>query len=91
MAALAIVSVIRLLWATPRLLPAGTGRAPRAPSVIASRALFNGSFMATVTFLHPLSFSVQRWNLGLTMAGAVLATGSVGWSLRVVAAGSGAL
>ncbi len=79
-AALAIVGVIGLLWATPRLLPAGTLVARRGlPSVIASRALFNGSFMATVTFL-PLML-VQRWNLGLTMAGAVLATGSVGWSL----------
>jgi MFS family permease len=79
MLTLALIGVIGLLWATPRLLPAGTLVARRGlPSVIASRALFNGSFMSTVTFL-PLML-VQRWELSLTMAGAVLATGSVGWS-----------
>lgn len=76
---LALVGVVGLVWATPRLLPPGTLVARRGlPSVIASRALFNGSFMATVTFL-PLML-VQRWDLSLTMAGAVLATGSLGWS-----------
>jgi MFS family permease len=63
----------------PRLLP-GTFRAARGlPSVMLSRALFNGSFMATVTYL-PLML-VQQRHLDLTAAGAVVAVTALGWSL----------
>lgn len=76
---LAALGVFGIAWATPRLLPAGTLRAARGlPSVVLSRALFNASFMATVTFLPLLLVSV--YGLELTTAGAVIAVASLGWS-----------
>ena len=46
--------------------------------MIASRGLFNASFMSMVTFL-PLML-VQVWELSLTAAGMVVAAASLGWS-----------
>jgi MFS family permease len=48
------------------------------PAVIASRGLFNASFMSMVTFL-PLML-VQLWGLSFTAAGMVVAAASLGWS-----------
>ena len=78
-AALALLGLVVTVGTVPRLLPLGALRAARGlPSVVVSRALFNGSFMATVTFL-PLLL-VQVFRLDLTTAGAVIAVASVGWS-----------
>ncbi len=77
--ALVVLGLLGVALATPRLLPSGAVRAARGlPSVVVSRALFNASFMATVTFL-PLQL-VQRYGLNLAAAGAVVAVGALGWS-----------
>jgi MFS family permease len=75
----AVVGVVGLLVVTPRLLPAGTLRMARGlPSVILSRFLLNGSFNGSITFI-PLMLTQERGST-LSMAGAVLAVGSLGWS-----------
>jgi MFS family permease len=75
----AALGLVALGWSVPRLLPPGTLRARRGlPAVIASRGLFNASFMSMVTFL-PLML-VQVWELSLTAAGMVVAAASLGWS-----------
>lgn len=77
---LAIAGLLGIAGTAPRLLPAGTLRAARGlPAVVLSRALFNASFMASVTFLPLLLVLVHR--LELTAAGAVVAAGAIGWSV----------
>jgi MFS family permease len=77
--ALVVLGLLGVALAAPRLLPSAAVRAARGlPSVVVSRALFNASFMATVTFL-PLQL-VQRYGLNLAAAGAVVAVGALGWS-----------
>jgi len=76
---LAAIGLLGLAWSVPRLLPPGTLWAQRGlPAVIASRGLFNASFMSMVTFL-PLML-VQVWDLSFTAAGMVVAAASLGWS-----------
>ena len=76
---LAAIGLLGLAWSVPRLLPPGTLWAQRGlPAVIASRGLFNASFMSMVTFL-PLML-VQLWELSFTAAGMVVAAASLGWS-----------
>lgn len=76
---LAVGGLVGLAWSVPRLLPPGTLSARRGlPAVIASRGLFNASFMSMVTFL-PLML-VQVWDLSFTAAGMVVAAASLGWS-----------
>lgn len=76
---LAGTGLLGLAWSVPRLLPPGTLSADRGlPAVIASRGLFNASFMSMVTFL-PLML-VQLWGLSFTAAGMVVAAASLGWS-----------
>lgn len=76
---LAVVGLVGLAWSVPRLLPPGTLSARRGlPAVVASRGLFNASFMSMVTFL-PLML-VQVWDLSFTAAGMVVAAASLGWS-----------
>ncbi|MEI2826187.1 MAG: MFS transporter [Dermatophilaceae bacterium] len=76
---LAATGLLGLAWSVPRLLPPGTLSADRGlPAVIASRGLFNASFMSMVTFL-PLML-VQLWGLSFTAAGMVVAAASLGWS-----------
>ncbi len=75
-----VVGLVGLAAATPRLLPPGSLTGRRGlPAVVASRALFNASFMSTVTYV-PLLL-VTRRDLGLTAAGGVVAAASIGWSL----------
>lgn len=76
----ALAGVVGLLVVTPRLLPAGTLRMARGiPSVILSRFFLNAAFNGTITFV-PLMFTQER-GASLTVAGVVLAVGSLGWSL----------
>ncbi len=78
--AIAGLGLVGLGVAVPRLLPAGTMVAgPGVPAVIASRALFNGAFMGTVTFI-PLGL-VLEYGLSASAAGAVISVGAIGWSV----------
>ncbi len=78
-AAAAVAGVVGLLVVTPRLLPAGTLRmAVGLPSVIVSRFLLNAAFNGAITFV-PLMFTQER-GANLSVAGAVLTVGSLGWS-----------
>ncbi len=74
-----LLAVVALAWSAPRLLPDGTTRARRGlPAVVLSRAIFNGAFMGSITFV-PLLLNRER-GVALTTAGAVLALASLGWS-----------
>lgn len=74
-----VVGVVGLLVVTPRVLPAGTLRMAKGlPSVILSRFLLNGAFNGAITFV-PLLFTQERGST-LSVAGIVLAIGSLGWS-----------
>jgi MFS family permease len=75
----AVVGVVGLLIVTPRLLPRGTLRMARGlPSVILSRFFLNAAFNGTITYI-PLMFTQERGST-LSLAGIVLAIGSLGWS-----------
>jgi MFS family permease len=74
-----VVGIVGLLVVTPRLLPRGTLRMARGvPSVILSRFFLNGAFNGTITYI-PLMFTQER-GASLSLAGAMLAVGSLGWS-----------
>lgn len=74
------VGLILLAISLPRLLPAGTLRFARGiPSVAAMRGLLAGAFMGMNAFV-PLMLN-QNHGLSVTLAGAALTVGSLGWSL----------
>lgn len=75
----AVLGVLGLVVATPRLLPPGTLLMARGlPAVVLSRSLLNGAFNGAITFI-PLMFLQDRAS-SLASAGVVLAIGSLGWS-----------
>ena len=77
--AAAALGVVGLLVVTPRLLPPGTLRMARGlPSVILSRFFLNAAFNGTITFV-PLMLTQERGST-VSLAGILLAIGSLGWS-----------
>ncbi|GAA4584465.1 MFS transporter [Planotetraspora phitsanulokensis] len=77
---LAIVGLVLLVVALPRLLPSGTLRAARGlPTVVALRGLAAGAFFATEVFV-PLSLTTER-GLSPAQAGVALTGGALAWSL----------
>ena len=75
----ALVGVAGLLVVTPRLMPPGTFRMARGlASVMSSRFFLNAAFNGAITFM-PLMFTQERGE-SLTLAGVVLAMGSLGWA-----------
>ena len=75
----AVLGVVGLLVVTPRLLPPGTLRMARGlPSVILSRFFLNAAFNGTITFV-PLMLTQER-GATVSLAGILLAIGSLGWS-----------
>lgn len=75
----AVVGVVVLALAAPRLLPAGTFSMRRGlPSVILARGLFTATFNGAVTFV-PLMLVLLR-GLSERDAGIILALSSLGWS-----------
>ena len=77
--AAAVLALIAVAIAAPKLLPPGTFRSARGlPSVVLTRALLNGSFLGAFAYL-PLMLTQEK-GLDATSAGLVLAAGSLGWS-----------
>ncbi|MEP6648287.1 MAG: MFS transporter [Lapillicoccus sp.] len=77
--AAAVLGIVGLLVVTPRVLPRGTLRMKTGlPSVILSRFFLNAAFNGTITFV-PLMFTQERGST-VSVAGIVLAIGSLGWS-----------
>jgi MFS family permease len=77
---LAIVGLVLLALALPRLLPPGTLRAARGlPVVVALRGLAAGAFFATEVFV-PLTLMSER-GLSPAQAGIALTGGALAWSL----------
>jgi MFS family permease len=75
----AVLGVVGLLVVTPRLLPPGTLRMARGvPSVILSRFFLNAAFNGTITYV-PLMLTQER-GATVSLAGILLAVGSLGWS-----------
>jgi MFS family permease len=75
----AVAGIAGLLIVTPRLLPRGTLRMARGvPAVVLSRFFLNGAFNGTITYI-PLMFTQER-GASLSLAGGMLAVGSLGWS-----------
>lgn len=75
----AVLGVVGLLVVTPRLLPPGTLRMARGlPSVILSRFFLNAAFNGTITYV-PLMLTQER-GATVSLAGILLAIGSLGWS-----------
>ena len=75
----AVLGVVGLLVVTPRLLPPGTLRmAAGLPSVILSRFFLNAAFNGTITYV-PLMLTQERGST-VSLAGILLAIGSLGWS-----------
>ena len=75
----AVLGIVGLLVVTPRLLPPGTLRmAVGLPSVILSRFFLNAAFNGTITFV-PLMLTQERGST-VSLAGILLAIGSLGWS-----------
>ena len=75
----AVLGVIGLVVVTPRLLPPGTLRMARGlPSVILSRFFLNAAFNGTITYV-PLMLTQERGST-VSLAGILLAIGSLGWS-----------
>jgi len=75
----AVLGVVGLLVVTPRLLPPGTLRmAAGLPSVILSRFFLNAAFNGTITYV-PLMLTQERGST-VSLAGILLAVGSLGWS-----------
>jgi MFS family permease len=77
-----------VLVALPGLVPPGTLRLRRGlPALVAVRALFTGTFAGTEAFV-PLMLVAHR---GITpaLAGAVLTSGTLGWSIGSFLQGSG--
>lgn len=76
----AVAGVLGIGVVAPLLLPRGTWLMARGlPSVMISRFLLTSSFFGTVTYV-PLMLVNER-HLTLGVAGAVVAIGSLGWSL----------
>lgn len=76
---LAVLGLLGVAGAAPKLLPPGTFRSARGlPSVVLTRALLNGSFLGGFAYL-PLLLTQER-GLEPATAGLVLAVGSLGWS-----------
>jgi MFS family permease len=77
--AAAVLGLLGVAAAAPKLLPPGTFRSARGlPSVVLTRALLNGSFLGAFAYL-PLMLTQEK-GLDPTSAGLVLAAGSLGWS-----------
>jgi MFS family permease len=75
----AVLGIVGLLVVTPRLLPAGTLQMARGvPSVILSRFFLNAAFNGTITYV-PLMLTQER-GATVSLAGILLAIGSLGWS-----------
>jgi MFS family permease len=82
------VGAVLVIVALPALVPPGALRLRRGlPSLVAVRALFTGTFTGAEAFV-PLMLVAHR---GITpaLAGAVLTTGSIGWSAGSWLQGSG--
>ncbi|MDQ1537658.1 MAG: hypothetical protein QOE58_2051 [Actinomycetota bacterium] len=78
--ALTVLGLIGILATAPRLLPPGTLLLSRGlPAVMTSRFLLTAAFNGALTFI-PLMLVNER-HLSLTIAGVMLATGSIGWTL----------
>ncbi|QDP95775.1 MFS transporter [Microlunatus elymi] len=74
----AVIGVVGLAIALPRLMPPGFARLSRGlPSVILTRMLLPGAFFGTEAFV-PLMLVEER-HLSLKLAGAALTIGSIGW------------
>jgi len=79
-ALLLIVALIALLWATRKLLPAGSLSLRRGlPSVIALRGLASATFFGAEVFI-PLMLA-QQFKLSPLWAGVALSVGALGWSM----------
>ncbi|MGY4719933.1 MFS transporter [Naumannella huperziae] len=76
----AVVGVVLLVVALPKLMPEGFARMRRGlASVVWCRMIFPGAFFGAESFL-PLML-VETRGLSLTLAGAILTVGSLGWAL----------
>lgn len=76
----ALVGLVGVAVVAPMLLPAGTFAMRRGlPSVMLSRFFLPCAFFGTLTYI-PLMLTGER-GMTLTQAGAVLAVGSLGWSV----------
>ena len=76
--ALLAISIAAVVFAAPRLLPAGTWLAhPGLPSVIAVRGLIGAAFICAEVYL-PLSL-VENRGFSTTLAGFVLTTAAIAW------------
>ena len=75
---LAIVGVVMLGFAMPKLLPRGTIRAVRGlPTVVLTRGIFAGAFFGAEWFI-PLMLVRER-GLSSVLAGGALAGAAIGW------------
>ncbi|TDT34091.1 MFS transporter [Naumannella halotolerans] len=78
--AAALIGVVALLIALPPMMPAGFLRFRRGlSSTVWCRLLFPGAFFGAEAFV-PLML-VQTRGMGLSLAGAVLSIGAVGWAI----------
>ena len=76
----AVLGVGGLVISLPRLMPPGFSRLARGlPSVIVTRMMLPGAFFGAEAFV-PLMLVTER-HLSLTLAGAALTVGSIGWSI----------
>ena len=76
--ALAVVGLVGIVLAAPRLLPVGTWRMARGmPSVMLSRALLAGTFYAGISYVPLMLVTVH--GRSLLTAGGLVAVGSLGW------------
>lgn len=78
--AVAVVGLIGVLVAAPRLVPVGTWRMARGiPSVMLARALLSGSFFAGISYVPLMIVSLAGRDV--RDAGILIAIGSVGWAI----------
>lgn len=86
MVGIALVAVIAIVVAIRRLVPAGTLRSVRGlPSVVAFRGLLGATYAAAEVYL-PLMLT-ERFGLSPSVAGLVLTTGAVAWSVASMVQG----
>lgn len=75
-----VLGIAGLVIALPRLMPPGFTRLGRGlPAVVLTRMMLPGAFFGAEAFI-PLMLVTER-QLSLTLAGAALTVGSIGWSL----------
>lgn len=75
----AVLGIAGLVIALPRLMPPGFARLARGlPAVVLTRMMLPGAFFGAEAFI-PLMLVEER-HLSLTLAGAALTVGSIGWS-----------